>query len=168
MELKADLKGLGDIVAALRAIPEELRKNGGPVNSGMRKAARIVRDEARRLAPKKSGLMAESIIAVRDPNPRRTPGASERYVIGVKGGGKAKYANNSKNRRARKAGAEYEKQGNAYYFRFVEFGTEKQPAQPFLRPAIQTKAGEAIEAAAEAIDKGITRAARKARKAAKK
>lgn len=168
MELKADLSGLGDVIASLRAIPAELRKNGGPINVGLRKASKIVRDEARRTVPKKTGLTEKSIISVRDPNPRRTPGASERYVIGVKGGGKAKYANNAKNRRAGRAGKERERQGNAYYFRFVELGTEKQKAQPFLRPAIKTKADEAISVAASEIDKGITRAARKAKRLGKK
>lgn len=151
------LTGLGDVLAELKAIPADLRKNGGPVREGLAAAARVVRDQAKEDAPKDTGDLSESIIMIRDKNPRRTPGASERYVIGVKGGGRGVYADNAKNRRKGKVGQRFEKSGQAYYFRFVELGTEKMPARPFMRQAMAKKAEAAIDIAAKRIGSGIMR-----------
>ena len=35
---------------------------------------------------------------------------------------------------------------DAFYARFVEFGTVKMAARPFLRPAFEAKKGEAVDA----------------------
>lgn len=158
----AKLSGLGDVIAELKAIPADLRKNGGPVREGLSAAAKALRNHVRDAAPEKSGLLKESIIMIRDKNPRRTPGASERYVIGVKGGGRGVYANTAKNRRKRRVGEKYEKESQAYYFRFIELGTEKMPARPFMRQAIAKHAESTIDIAAKRIASGIMRRQKKA------
>lgn len=43
----------------------------------------------------------------------------------------------------------------------TEFGTEFQPAQPFMRPAIDTKATEAIKKIGEVMGKGVAKEAGK-------
>jgi HK97 gp10 family phage protein len=50
-------------------------------------------------------------------------------------------------------GKKYRKQGkkgtlsqDAWYWRFLEFGTRKMRAQPFLRPALEAKRREAVQA----------------------
>lgn len=47
--------------------------------------------------------------------------------------------------------------GDTYYWRFLEFGTSKMPAQPFLRPAMDaSQITQAFTAAfAEAVDKEL-------------
>lgn len=40
----------------------------------------------------------------------------------------------------------------AYYAKFVEYGTSKMEAQPFLRPAIETKKKEIFQAIGEEIN----------------
>lgn len=51
---------------------------------------------------------------------------------------------------------------DAFYWRFVEFGTVNMPAQPFLRPALADNVGPATEAAKKRLASGIDSAARKA------
>jgi len=46
-----------------------------------------------------------------------------------------------------RAGKRYRKRDvDAYYWRFVEFGTAKMAARPFMRPAFEAKKGDALEA----------------------
>ncbi|CAD6536417.1 hypothetical protein LMG27952_03146 [Paraburkholderia hiiakae] len=44
---------------------------------------------------------------------------------------------------------------DAYYLRFVEYGTSRMAAQPFKRPAYEAKKKEAAQAVADAIDAQI-------------
>ena len=44
---------------------------------------------------------------------------------------------------------------SAWYAHFVEFGTEKQSAQPFLRPAFESKRLLAIDAFTKSLDKKL-------------
>lgn len=48
---------------------------------------------------------------------------------------------------------------DAYYGRFIEYGTKKKSARPFLRPAFETKKDEALKEIGrvlkEAIDRGL-------------
>ena len=44
---------------------------------------------------------------------------------------------------------------DAYYGQFVEFGTAKMPAQPFLRPAYDESKREAVEAIKDRIEKRL-------------
>lgn len=52
-------------------------------------------------------------------------------------------------------------QRDAYFWRFIEFGTSKMTAQPFMRPAFEAKASEAVdrfkEVLAERIEKAVTK-----------
>jgi HK97 gp10 family phage protein len=54
---------------------------------------------------------------------------------------------------------------DAFYGRFVEFGTVKMAPQPFLRPALSQNVGPATAAAKKRLASGIDAAARKAKKA---
>lgn len=53
------------------------------------------------------------------------------------------------------------KGSRAFYGRFLEFGTSKLAARPWLRPAFDTKAPEALAKMGKALGKGIERAAKK-------
>ena len=154
------IRGLDGLLDALKALPPEISsKNGGPARVALAKGARVVRDEVRRRAPKDSGALVKNVIMQRDRNPQRS-GANERYLIGVRGGAK-NYANTKRNVRKGRAGKEYKTDGNTYYWRFKEFGTKKMPADPFLRPAFESKKEEAMNVIASTLASGIERAAKK-------
>lgn len=107
-----------------------------------RKAARqgmnIVRDAARNNAksfddPSTTEKIHKEIVVqagkIKDKN-------SVRIRVGIRGGAKKPYVNNSANRRDGRVGSAYQTGGKVYYWRFIEFGTSKMPATPFMRPAL--------------------------------
>lgn len=132
----ARIEGLEETGRRLRALPPALgSKGGGPLRYALFQAAKVLVAEARRLAPKKTGNLRENIISKRHRNPRAV-GATERYDIGFRGGTR-RLANNVRNRRSGRAGKRVSTAGTAFYGRFLELGTAKMRAQPFLRPAIE-------------------------------
>ncbi|NDL70509.1 HK97-gp10 family putative phage morphogenesis protein [Vreelandella alkaliphila] len=122
--LEADLKML------TRAENDRVRRQGA------RAGAAVVRDEARRRAPKRTGKLAKNIVAV-------TARVSDqnRSSAGVRVRSQGKAADPK----------------NAFYWKFVELGTSKMPPAPFIRPAfdaVEQKAGDAaIEKIVQALDK---------------
>ncbi|MFI8417695.1 HK97-gp10 family putative phage morphogenesis protein [Serratia sp. NPDC078593] len=104
-----------------------------------RASAAVFRDEARRRAPKKTGKLARNIVVV---SPRSRNGDA---VAGVHVRSKGKASNRN----------------NAFYWRFVELGTSKMAAIPFVRPAFDSKQEDATRAAFDkanqAIDKVLSK-----------
>lgn len=67
-EIDVRIRGLDDLKAQLLAIPDKLRRR--VLRNALAAGARIVRDEARRLAP-----------VLREPDPRRTPGTVRDAIV---------------------------------------------------------------------------------------
>src|SRR5690606_30331566 len=154
------VEGLAELAKALKALPAEIAgKNGGPLRRAIGRAAVVIRDDARRRAPVDTGNLRDNIIAVRK---RKSPQGTEGYFVEVRRK-RRKYANTRANRRKKRAGMSYETMGDAYYGMFVELGTAKMPAQPFLRPAFESKKTEAVETFRVELAKGIEQAAKKVR-----
>lgn len=158
MQIKVE--GLAELAKALKALPPEIAgKNGGPLRRAIGRAAVVIRDDARRRAPVDTGNLRDNIIAVRK---RKSPQGTEGYFVEVRRK-RRKYANTRANRRKGRVGKTYENLGEVYYGMFVELGTAKMPAQPFLRPAFESKKAEAVETFRVELAKGIEQAARKVR-----
>lgn len=157
------LHGLDGVLDNLKALGALASKRGGPVRASLAKGAKVIRDEAIKRAPERTGNLRDSIIMKRDPKPQMV-GAAEVYWVGVKGGGRRKYAGTKRNRRNGRTGQEYEVSGNAYYWRFIEFGTEKLRARPFLRPAFEATKHEALNTIVTELKRGINRIQLKAAK----
>ncbi|CUI04680.1 Phage protein [Janthinobacterium sp. CG23_2] len=94
--------------------------------------ADVFRDEAKRnaMAHQRTGALARSIVVKRLVE--ESDGTRQAYLVTVRGG---------------KPGVK----GGAFYWRFVEFGTAHSPAQPFLRPAYESKK----QAAADAVTRTL-------------
>ncbi len=141
------IQGLEGLLRSLREAPKAVQ--GRAVQTGMRKGGNLVRDDARRRAPKASGFMASQIVTRRaNSRSRQRAGVGqggEYFTVGVKTGRRRKYANTKRNRRRGRVGRVYEESGWAYYWRFVEFGTKNMRASPFLTPAGETKGPEAAQ-----------------------
>lgn len=159
MQIK--IEGLAELAKRLRELPSELSgKNGGPLRKAIGRASVVIRDEARRRAPVDTGNLRDNIIAVRK---RKSPQGNEGYFIEVRRK-RRKYANTRANRRKQRAGMTYESMGEAYYGMFIELGTAKMPAQPFLRPAFESKKVEAVEVFRAEFAKAIAAAEKKGRR----
>ena len=155
-ELKVD--GLSDVLAAMAAFTPAVQKT--ILNGAVRKGANVVAKEAKARAPVKTGNLQKRI-AVRKRK-RGVPGAAAIYAVGVLGGASATYKNTRENRRKQRVGNAYQKQDTAFYWRFIEFGTQKMAAAPFLRPAFDSKATEAINTIADTLRTNLDKAVKKA------
>ncbi|KCY64284.1 HK97-gp10 family putative phage morphogenesis protein [Acinetobacter baumannii] len=104
----------------------------------MRQAMNIARDEARQKVKRLDDpTTPEKIwkeIVVQNGRSRNKNTLVMR--VGVRGGARIPYTNNAQNRRAGRVGQTYQADGRVFYWRFLELGTSKQPATPFLRPAL--------------------------------
>jgi HK97 gp10 family phage protein len=148
-----NVEGLDGLLDRLKALPKEVSgKNGGPAKKALISGSKIIRDEARRRAPKETGLLSSNIIHYRA---KLSSGKAELIKIGVRSK-KHTYANTRLNVRRGRVGETYESRGNAFYWYFFEFGTEKMQARPFLRPAFESKKDEALEEIAKNLRKQIT------------
>ena len=134
------VSGLSELSAALRELPQRIGRN--VLRGAVSAAAAEVRNEARTKAPVYTGDVSKG-----HPPPgtlRRaiyqkqirelSDNQTQVFFVGVRQGKK------------------YQKQGkkgslsqDAYYWRFVEFGTRTMAARPFLRPAFEASKMAAIE-----------------------
>jgi HK97 gp10 family phage protein len=164
MGAEVNMASLRELGQTLKQLPKEISgKGGGPLRKALAEAAKVIHAEAQALAPEDTGLLKREIRMVRAKNPAAT-GATEHYVVGVRRGKRKKYANTRENRRARRVGKTYQDESRAYYWRFIEFGTERQPARPFLRPAFESKKREALNRFETSLREGVQAAVRKVAK----
>ncbi|MGJ0639549.1 HK97-gp10 family putative phage morphogenesis protein, partial [Xenorhabdus bovienii] len=105
--------------------------------------ATVLRDEARQKAPKRTGKLARNIVAS-NQKIRKGEASAGVYVRGAN----AKGTNSDKSMKASDP-------RNAYYWRFLENGTSKMAAQPFIRPAFDRKSDEAAEFAMKRLNQAI-------------
>ncbi|AIL09782.1 HK97-gp10 family putative phage morphogenesis protein [Stenotrophomonas maltophilia] len=147
MAEQVKIDGLDGLLRSLREAPKAIQ--GRAVQAGMRKGGNVIRDDARRRAPRSSGFMVSQIVTRRaNTKSRQRAGVGqggEYFTVGVKTGRRRKYANTKRNRRRGRVGKVYEEAGWAYYWRFKEFGTRKMRAEPFLTPAGEAKGPEAAQ-----------------------
>jgi HK97 gp10 family phage protein len=157
--MSVDIKGLKELQAALNQLPREVQKR--PLRAAVSAAAKVIQDEAKRRAPIDTGNLRKAVYRTRS---RSGSGAGqETFLVAVKKG-KAEYANTARNRRLNRVGKKYQTQGEAYYWRFLEFGTAKMAAKPFLRPAFENKKQMAVDVLKQKLGDAITKTAMKLKK----
>lgn len=154
--IEYNITGVDNVLKTLRSLPPEVvSKRGGPVKLALAKGARLIRNEVKKnlqrvvSTDESTGLLYKNIIASRGKQPYGTKG--ERYLVRVK----------------RKVYPD--RQGKPVTTlktaNILEYGSEKQSAQPFIRPAATAKAQEAINVITtdlvKRIDKTLSDLARK-------
>lgn len=145
-----NLKGGAELQAFLSSLPAKVEQN--IMRGALRAGAKVIAEEAKNNVPVKSGDLRDSIRV-------GTRAKRGQVTASVKAGNK-----------------------KAYYYNFVEFGTaahEIKPkdakslffagmfgdliahpgnrAKPYMRPALDSKSNEAIEAVGRAIGKRLTK-----------
>ena len=135
------LEGVDALNKALADATKQIRTKA--VRSALRKAGQVISKEAKQAAPVLSA-----------PTKTRKPGTVKK-AIAVRASKFARQAGNegvfinvrplrgSRQKTLGKAGAK--NQNDPFYWRFLEFGTVKMKARPFLSPAAESKGNEAIK-----------------------
>ena len=160
MKVVTKMEGLEGVLATLKSLPPELvSKGGGPVRFAVRKAANIIRDEAKAQmiargntpgATSKNyatGFTAKHIISKRT---RLTKIKGERFVVTVR---TAPHPNGNK------IGKKPIRTNDIAFI--MEAGSAKQPAEPWLRPAFDTKRQQAATTMEVELKAAIDRIVRK-------
>lgn len=143
------IEGLAELAKAMRELPERVARNGlrAAVNAG----ASVIKKEAIAKAPELTGALKANLY---QKQIREQSGPMQQtFYVGVKNG-VAKYAKTAANRRAGKVGV-YKNAGSTWYWFLNEFGSSKQPARPFMRPAFETQKENAVAAIAKKLDERI-------------
>jgi HK97 gp10 family phage protein len=151
-----EVKGLKEMNARIAALQQEFGSQNVPAGKWMMRAlhdgARIIRDEAKRLAP-----------VLKDADPRRTPGAIRDGLVEHA----SRESFNTVYVRVRTRGYIFGPnvtrgvrnnsalKGNPNYWWLQEFGTSTSPAQPFMRPAFDSKKGEALRVMLQSLRRGL-------------
>ena len=132
MSLTFKIEGAKELERALKQIPLKFQKR--IAKSAVRAGANVILKEARQRVSVDRGVLKKSLRVV--SRSRRVGDAVASVVT--------------------RAGKKWQARGmDARYAGKVEFGTKTRPATPFLRPALDTKAAEAIKAIAKMITKKI-------------
>lgn len=154
------VEGLKALQEALNNLPKELQK--GPLKSAVSAGAKVVAEEAKRRAPLgETGNLRKAIYRYRSRSQSRD--GKETFLVAVRKG-KAKYADTARNRRLRRVGKTYQTAGEAFYWRFLEFGTKYIAARPFLRPAFESKKNEALDTIKKKLADAIEKTAKRLKK----
>lgn len=147
IDSKLDFSGLLDISSDLNALSKA--ENGRVLRNATRSAATIIKDEAVRRAPKRTGKLAKNIVVLTQRS------RNGDIASGVHIRGRNPRTGNSDNKLKTKDSR------NAFYWRFVEIGTSKMAAVPFIRPAYDARQEEAVKVAFDtanrAIDEALTK-----------
>lgn len=153
------IKGLEQLQRALNQLPIELQ--GKPLRAAVSAGAKVIQKQAIENAEphRQTGTLEKNIVIAKTRRP--IPGQAQ-YSVGIRRV-KKRYVNNAANRRKNRVGKKYEVYGEAFYWRFLEFGTSKYPKSPFLVPAFESRKMEAIEVIKTRLAKGIEMIANKLR-----
>lgn len=134
------IEGLAELRANLLKLPKDIQ--GRPLRSAVSAAAKVVQDRAKQLAPEKTGRLKRAIYRTRSRS--ESSRVQETHIVGVRAGKR----HQKKNR-------------DAYYWRFLEFGTSHQRARPYMRPAFDSTRQQQLETLRDRLAKAIARAAAK-------
>lgn len=130
-------------ISGLKELSDKLREIGPDIaekalRGGVLAAAKLVRDEAKATNPDDTGR-TDRALYVKFIKEESGPHQAT-YKVGVRSGSKERRRNR-----------------DAWYWRFIEFGTAKKPARPFLRPSFESQKMTAIDLIAERIARRIKR-----------
>lgn len=123
--IEIKIEGMEGLQKAFAVLPKELHAKA--LKPAVSAAAAVVRKQAKANAPVDEGTLRKAIYQTRSRSESGT--FQETAIVGVRFGRK------------------YRRRGqDAWYWRFLEFGTVKMPARPFLRPAFESTKQQQLDA----------------------
>lgn len=124
------------LIETLQKFPKNIQKN--VMVGAVRAGANVIRDEARRKVPIKTGTLKKSIVSIQ----RKAQNGLITFSVTPSKG----------------------KPNDGWYAHFVEFGTSHSSAKPFLRPAFDQSNNESLEASKRYIAERIPQELAKAKR----
>lgn len=150
------VKGLSDLKKKLDGMVDDMRRKA--LRSAVAAGARVIVLDARARAPKKTGDLKKSIGSRRDIlESRKDYEVRAVSVFKVKG----VYGNNARNRQKGRVGKTYLQDPPTFYWKFNELGTVRQPAKPFVEPALSQNIQRVTDAIKDRLADRIAKAAAK-------
>jgi hypothetical protein len=158
MKVEMQLSGLNGVLDTLRSLPAEVvSKRGGPVRAALRKGALVIhRQELANLQAvtagtsdagvrQSTGFLLKNVVVTRGKAP--SGGNGERYLVRVR---RKAYPDRTGKTVTTLVAAQ-----------LLEYGSSKQPAEPWIRPAFLSRAPEAISTVQRELLASIDRIVRK-------
>ena len=150
MSKRSKITGLDELKKNLKKVSDDIAYKGG--RSALRSAANVIRKEAKLRAeklddPTTPERIADNIVVRWDGKKFKRTG-NPAFRVGVMGGAKSKSDDEKKIQG---------KGGDTFYWRFLEFGTAKMAAKPFMRPAMDASQQEAVDKFVEAYKKQLSK-----------
>lgn len=145
------IEGMAGVRKALRALPKEIRNR--ELQKSLRPGARIIQDAAKAMAPRGEGFFRKL---------RGKPWAHYRGTLANNIAIRAEKKKYKLDAAKLRIGVLHDNKNadiGAWYWRFVEFGTSKMAARPFLVPAFELTKYAANKAIQRALLKGVERQA---------
>ena len=150
-----NIEGLADLDRRLREFGPKIAANG--LRAANYAGAAVMRDAVKQTVPVRTGQLQANIRIFKRQGPKNVV----THSVGARGK-RLKYANTAENRRKRRVGKRYTVDTrNSMVARFLEFGTSKMSARPFMRPAFERSVQATIEAVRARMAKAVEQAAAK-------
>ncbi len=148
----AHVEGLRELAAGLRELPKVMENK--ILRGALRAAAEVVANEARYRCPVRTGQLKASIrVSTRVVNGRVIcyVKAGSRYTV-FRIGKKGRSTKDAYKTIGANGGVDYQA---AHYAFWIEFGTSKMAARPFMRPAFESKRDQAIATFTEYVQRRL-------------
>lgn len=165
------IEGLQGVLKTLRDLPPELvSKRGGPIRAALRKAGRLILEEAKANvqkiidSPNKDGRFVSTGLAKKSLRLKTVAPLNgmkgEAVIIAVKS--KQRYPDRqiSRKRRNGERGKAKPLAANDVLF-MLENGTERRAPMPWMRPAFEAKRAQALSVFVEDLNKRLVRIQKK-------
>ena len=162
MKVEMQIDGLRELQAALKALPVQLQR--GPTRSALMSGAKITRVKAKATAAWQddTGFLREAIVSF--PVKKNEHEYTDQVRIGVKRRRVKRPSKKFKAAAARRQRRQKKKIVTPYYWRYLEFGTSRMAARPFMRPAFESTKSAAARRITERLRQGVEEAAQKVAK----
>lgn len=158
---KSEILGIGELSQSFQQLKTGMETRTARVMVAA--AGGVVRGKARGIAQakglRKTGALLKNIVIKREP---QAPAGTAQYHLGVRHGRQLTKKQKTNSKLAVNKGGRIVKryEDDPYYWRFAEFGTEKQQATPYLQPALEQGKTEAIDAMAARLQKELEKASK--------
>lgn len=157
VDIQMKIDGVEPVIQKLQSLTPDLKRKA--LRNAVGRGASIIRKSATSRAPEDTGAMSKNIrVQFASRTTRRTGDMT--FRVGVRGGAQ-KPGSKTRFARTKKAKRSAIAEGSStWYWRLVEFGTQKMRARPFMRLAMASSAESVFRSIGSDLDKAIDKFAK--------